>query len=296
VSADFLWTMLAKVKKDNAQREFYLTDLAEAAAALAAPAVSVTVSFDEVSGVNDRVDLARVGASMRGRINHRHLIAGVSISDPASTHIDDTARIGADSSLSPSVAVRGSSVLGKRVSVGVGCVITDSVIADDVTLRPYCVVEGAQIAAGSLVGPFARLRPGTALAPGVHIGNFVETKNAKIGPGTKANHLSYLGDAVIGRGVNVGAGTITCNYDGVNKHLTQLGDRVFVGSDTQFVAPVSVGRDAYIAAGSTIVEDVPAGALGIARGRQAVKAGWARRHRGAQARSKAGKRRGKSRS
>jgi bifunctional UDP-N-acetylglucosamine pyrophosphorylase/glucosamine-1-phosphate N-acetyltransferase len=170
--------------------------------------------------------------------------------------------------------------------VGVGCVITDSEIGEGVELKPYSVLDKAKVGPRCIIGPFARLRPETDLAEGVHLGNFVETKKARMGKGTKANHLSYLGDADIGSGVNVGAGTITCNYDGVHKHLTTLGDGVFIGSDTQLVAPVSVGAGAYIGAGSTIVRDVPANSLSLSRAPQVVKEGWAAAKRAQDAKPK----------
>ncbi len=275
-SADFLWSMLGRLSANNAQRELYLTDLAEAASAMASPAAAITVPFEEIHGVNDRADLARVSRAMRDRITARHLAAGVTLVDPQHTYIDDAVTIGADTTVGPGAMIQGSTQIGRDVSVGAGCVIVGSEIGDGVDVRPYSAVDSARVGERCIVGPFARLRPGTVLAPEVHIGNFVETKKAEIGRGSKANHLTYLGDCVIGRGVNVGAGTITCNYDGVNKNTTRLGDDVFVGSDTQFVAPVSVGKGAYIGAGSTIVEDVPPYALAIARGRQVVKPGWAR--------------------
>lgn len=276
VDAAFLWTSLRRVAPNNAKREFYLTDLAAAAAAAGQPAHAVPAAFEEVRGVNDRVELARAEATMRARINTRHLLAGVTLTDPDTTYIDDAVAIGEDTVIGPGVVLSGVTRLGRRVRVGAGCVIGDSEIADGAEIRPHCVLDRARVGPSAIVGPFARLRPGTDLEPGVHIGNFVETKNARLGPGTKANHLTYLGDCVVGRDVNVGAGTITCNYDGVNKHLTRIGDGVFVGSDSQFVAPVSVGKGAYIGAGSTVVEDVPAFALAIARARQVVKPGWAR--------------------
>jgi bifunctional UDP-N-acetylglucosamine pyrophosphorylase / glucosamine-1-phosphate N-acetyltransferase len=278
-SADFLWSMIGRISHDNVQRELYLTDLAEAASALAAPAVAVTVPFEEIAGVNDRADLARVNGAMRDAINHRHMVNGVTLEDPATTHLDDAVMVDEDSKIGPGAILRGSTRVGRGSTIGAGCVVENSEIGEGVEIRPYSVLESARIGPRAIIGPFARIRPGSDLGPEVHIGNFVETKKALIGKGTKANHLTYLGDCVVGRGANIGAGTITCNYDGQRKYTTELGDQVFVGSDTQFVAPVKVGNGAYIGAGSTIVEDVPAHSLAIARSRQVVKPGWARNGR-----------------
>jgi bifunctional UDP-N-acetylglucosamine pyrophosphorylase/glucosamine-1-phosphate N-acetyltransferase len=207
------------------------------------------------------------------------MAAGVTLEDPSSIHIDDSVQIGQDSLISPGCIIQGTTSLGQNVTVGPGCVVYNSEIADNAQLRAYCVLENAKVGAQALIGPFARLRPGTELANKVHIGNFVETKKAKIGEGSKANHLTYLGDCEIGTAVNIGAGTITCNYDGVHKHKTEIGDGVFVGSDSQFVAPVKVGKGAYIAAGSTITKDVPEESLAIARSRQTTKADYFRKKR-----------------
>jgi bifunctional UDP-N-acetylglucosamine pyrophosphorylase/glucosamine-1-phosphate N-acetyltransferase len=184
------------------------------------------------------------------------------------------------------VSLQGRTVIGQNVFIGQGSVIVSSSIADGTQIKPYSVLEEAQVGERCHIGPFSRLRPGTELAEDVHLGNFVETKKAKIGAGTKAGHLSYLGDARIGRAVNVGAGTITCNYDGVNKHLTELGDGVFIGSDTQLVAPVKLGDGAYVGAGTTVTKDVPAGALAVSRTPQDNKEGWVERKKARQASSK----------
>ncbi len=279
VEAAFLWKALERVGKKNSQREFYLTDLAELAFAAGTPAASVEADFAEVAGVNDRAQLAQAAAAMRQRINEAHMLAGVTFEDPATTFIDEGVRIGPDARIGPFCQLRGTTRVGSGARLGAGCVLTDSEVGEGVDLKPYCVLEQAKADKGCLIGPFARLRPGTELSQGVHIGNFVETKKARIGQGSKANHLTYLGDCTIGRGVNVGAGTITCNYDGVHKHPTVLGDGVFVGSDTQFVAPCTVGKGAYIGAGSTIVEDVPPYSLAIARGRQVTKVGYVKKKR-----------------
>ena len=282
VEASFLWTALDGIKTQNAQGEYYLTDLVELAAAKG-PVGSVEADFTETAGVNDRVELAARARVLQRRINEQHMRQGVSLQDPATTFIEEGVTIGSDTELGPMVSLTGGTRVGRNVFIGQGSHLSGSTVADGALLRPYSVLEDAQVGERCLIGPFARLRPGTELAEGVHVGNFVETKKARIGKGSKANHLAYLGDAVIGAGVNVGAGTITCNYDGVNKHLTELGDGVFIGSDSQLVAPVKVGAGAYVAAGSTVTEDVPANALALSRVKQVTKAGWAEKKRAEQA-------------
>jgi bifunctional UDP-N-acetylglucosamine pyrophosphorylase/glucosamine-1-phosphate N-acetyltransferase len=274
VDASFLWKVLRKVGQRNAQREFYLTDMVELAWQAKTPAIGIVAPFEEVAGVNDRADLAHAAAVLRRRINRQHMKAGVTLDDPKTTWIDEGVCIGPDTRIGPGCLLSGTTVVGKNVRIAAGCVIHSSIIGDNVQIKPYSSLDECKVGREALIGPFSRMRPGTDLAPKVHIGNFVETKKAKIGKGSKANHLTYLGDCEIGSGVNVGAGTITCNYDGVNKHKTTLGDGVFVGSDSQFVAPVSVGRNSYIGAGSTITEDIPADSLAIARARQVTKRGY----------------------
>jgi bifunctional UDP-N-acetylglucosamine pyrophosphorylase/glucosamine-1-phosphate N-acetyltransferase len=281
VDATFLWSALAKVKPLNAQRELYLTDLLALAVDEEQGAVAVETEAAEAAGVNDHVELSRVARILNRRIAHALMRAGVAIEDPERVDLDEGVAVGAETVIEPGVRLRGKTRIGSGVVVGQGSVLTDARIADGVVIRPYTVVDDATVGRGAIVGPFARLRPGTELAEETHVGNFVETKKTRLGKGSKANHLSYLGDAVIGAGVNVGAGTITCNYDGEKKHVTTLGDGVFVGSDTTLVAPVSVGKGAYIGAGSCITENVPAGALALGRGRQVVKRGWvAKRKKG----------------
>jgi bifunctional UDP-N-acetylglucosamine pyrophosphorylase/glucosamine-1-phosphate N-acetyltransferase len=278
VKAELLWRGLADIKPNNAQGELYLTDLVAMAAARG-QVEAVEAPVEDTAGVNDRRDLAQAAKLLQRRINTRHLLAGVSLADPETAYLGEDVQIGTDTELGPQVQVLGKTVIGKNVQIAMGCVITDSTVADGTVLKPYTVLEEARVGAGGILGPFSRLRPGTVLAEGVHLGNFVETKKAVIGKGSKANHLAYLGDALIGAGVNVGAGTITCNYDGVNKHTTTLGDGVFIGSDTQLVAPVTVGRGAYIGAGSTITKDVPEDALALSRPPQVVKEGLGARIR-----------------
>lgn len=280
VSAPFLWSSLAQLDRNNAQRELYLTDLVQLAFGQGTPAAAVEADGEEVGGVNDRVELARATAILQRRINARHQRAGVTIELPDTALIDAGVEIAPDVTIEPNVRLKGKTRIGRGAHIGQGCVISNSTVGAAVEVQPYSVFEEAIVGDDARIGPFARLRPGTELAPRVHIGNFVETKKAQIGLGSKANHLSYLGDCQIGAGVNVGAGTITCNYDGANKHRTVLGDGVFVGSDSQFVAPVTVGNGAYIGAGSTITQDVPEGSLALARGRQVVKEGYRRKKEG----------------
>ncbi|MBQ4335262.1 MAG: bifunctional UDP-N-acetylglucosamine diphosphorylase/glucosamine-1-phosphate N-acetyltransferase GlmU [Myxococcaceae bacterium] len=274
VSASFLWSSLARLDRNNAQNELYLTDLVRLAFEADTPAATVVADVGEVSGVNDRVELARATRALQSRINERHQRAGVTIELSDTVLIDESVEIAPDVTIEANVRLKGDTRIGRGAHIGQGSVISDSTVGEAVEVRPYSIFEEAIVGEAALIGPFARLRPGSELAARVHVGNFVETKKARIGLGSKANHLSYLGDCDIGAGVNVGAGTITCNYDGVNKHRTVLGDGVFVGSDSQFVAPVNVGKDAYIGAGSTITEDVPEGSLAIGRGRQVVKVGY----------------------
>jgi bifunctional UDP-N-acetylglucosamine pyrophosphorylase/glucosamine-1-phosphate N-acetyltransferase len=202
---------------------------------------------------------------------------GVTILDPASTYIEDTVSVGPDTTIYPQVVIEGQSTIGAECVIGVGCHVSATRIAGRVTLLPYCVVREAAIEEAATLGPFCHLRPLSHVGPSAKVGNFVELKKSTIGRGSKVPHLSYVGDATVGEGVNVGAGTITCNYDGVAKHETKIGDRAFIGTNTSLVAPVTVGEGAYIGAGSTITKDVPPGALAVGRAQQVVKDGWAAR-------------------
>jgi bifunctional UDP-N-acetylglucosamine pyrophosphorylase/glucosamine-1-phosphate N-acetyltransferase len=273
--SDFLWPGLERIRKDNAQGEFYLTDLVQLAAE-AGGVASITAEFAETIGVNDRVELATCAKVIQQQLNEKLMRQGVTLLDPSTAWITEDVQIGEDAEIGPSVAIAASKI-GRAVRIGQGCILNRATVGDDCEIKPYSVIEDSVLGKQCIVGPFARLRPGTDLADGVHLGNFVETKKARLGAGTKANHLSYLGDAVIGASVNVGAGTITCNFDGVNKHETVLGDNVFVGSDTQFVAPVKVGEGAYIGAGTTVTEDVPPKSLSLSRSPQVIKEGWVAR-------------------
>lgn len=229
----------------------------------------------EVRGVNSQAELAELGSVMRHVKNEELMAAGVTIEDPATTYIDRDVEVGSDTVIHPGVTLEGRTVVGARCEIRSGVRITDSTLGDDVVVNDCSVVVRSAVAAGARVGPFAHLRPESTLGAGARVGAFVEVKKSTLGDGAKANHLSYLGDATLEAGVNVGAGTITCNYDGAAKHPTKIEEGAFIGSGTELVAPVTVGRGAYVAAGSCITEDVPAGALGVARGRQANKDGWA---------------------
>jgi len=271
--ASFLRRFLPRVGRENAQGEYYLTDLAGPAVQRGKLSTSLAEDFLEVRGVNTRSDLAEVERAARRCVSNEHMLAGVTIVDPAVTYIHRSVRIGKDTIVHPNCYVEGDTVIGEGCEIHPGCRIVDTLIGDGVLIKSSCVITGSTIEEGVQVGPFAHLRPGSHLCSRVRVGNFVEVKKSRLGPGTKANHLSYLGDSVIGQEVNVGAGTITCNYDGEAKHVTTIGDNVFVGSDVQFVAPVTIGSGSIIGAGSTITEDVPPNCLALARGRQVNMAG-----------------------
>ncbi|HEV7733056.1 MAG TPA: bifunctional UDP-N-acetylglucosamine diphosphorylase/glucosamine-1-phosphate N-acetyltransferase GlmU [Candidatus Binatia bacterium] len=280
VRAEVLLPLLAQLRSDNAQGEFYLTDVVGLAAQAGRRVVTVeTDRPEELAGINTRVELARMETQLRAETVERLMAAGVTFEDPATAYVGPDVTIGADTIVGPNVTLRGRTRIGGGCRLDGTSWLTDATLADGVHLRFGCVVEEAEIGPGAIIGPFARLRPGTQLAERVHIGNFVETKKARVGAGTKANHLTYLGDCEIGPDTNVGAGTITCNYDGFAKHKTTIGARVQIGSDTQLVAPVTVGDDAYIAAGTTVTKDVPGGALAVSRVPVRFVEGWTVRRR-----------------
>ena len=234
----------------------------------------VTEDPSEIRGINSQTELAEVGIMVRQSKNEELMAAGVTIEDPPTTYLDDDVMVGPDTVIHPGVTLEGRTAVGARCDLHSGVRIIDSTIGDDVTINNFCVISGARLQSGARVGPFAHLRPGTLMHEGARVGNFVELKRTTLGAGSKANHLSYVGDATVGEGVNIGAGTITCNYDGRTKHQTTIEAQVFIGSGTQLVAPVTIGHNAYVAAGSCVTENVPPGALAIARGRQENKAGW----------------------
>ncbi len=262
----FLEAALARLEPTSAAEELYLTDILAMAAESGRPARGFpTATFEEALGVNTRADLARVEAVLRARAAAAAMESGATLLRPETVTLDDTVRLAPDVVVEPFVTLLGATEVGTRSRIGQGCVLRDTKLGADVLVKPYCVMEEARIGDGAVVGPFARLREGTDLGPGVHIGNFVETKKARLQRGAKANHLTYLGDSEVGERTNVGAGVITCNYDGFAKHRTVLGNDVFVGSDVQLVAPITVGDGAIIGAGTTVTEDVPAGALVTSR-------------------------------
>jgi bifunctional UDP-N-acetylglucosamine pyrophosphorylase/glucosamine-1-phosphate N-acetyltransferase len=274
----FIVDALGKLTPDNSQGELYLTDVVEIAANQLAVA-SIEASTEEVMGVNDRVELARADRVMRMRLAEALMRSGVTVRDPDRLYLEPGTIVGKDSELGPGVELRGKVTIGEGCRIEAGCVITDSTVGERVHVKPYCVITESTVGDDSQVGPWAHLRPGSVLESEVHLGNFVETKKTRLGKGSKANHLSYLGDADIGSKVNVGCGTITCNYDGYAKYKTVIEDGVFVGSDTQLVAPVRVGKGAVIGAGTTVYQDVQPGALALTRVEQVQVAGYADRKR-----------------
>ncbi len=275
--ARLLKQWLAVLRNDNAQGEYYLTDVIGLAARSGVPVTPVMLADPiEALGVNDKEQLAELEAVCRRNAARTLMRAGVTVADPARVDVRGVVVHGQDVFLDVNVVLEGHVTLGNNVRIGPGCVLRDCRIGDDTELFAHCVLEGATIGRGARVGPFSRIRPTTALGDGVHIGNFVEIKNATLGTESKANHLSYVGDAEVGAQVNVGAGTIVANYDGANKHHTRIGDRAHTGSNSVLVAPITVGEGATIAAGSTVTREVPANKLTIARARQATIDGWRR--------------------
>ncbi len=277
VPAHLLRRWLGSLRNANAQGEYYLTDVVEMAVAEQVevkPLIAPTVP--EVLGINDRVQLAEVEAEYR-RLRARELLqAGVTLADPARIDVRGTLMTGRDVFIDVNVVFEGEVKLGDRVRIGPNCVIRDATLGADTQVFPCCVVESATIGANCNIGPFARTRPQVTLADEVHIGNFVEVKNSKLGPGAKANHLAYVGDATVGARVNIGAGTIVANYDGANKHHTTIGDDAHTGSNSVLVAPIDVGPGATVGAGSTVTRAVPAGKLTVARSRQVTLDAWQR--------------------
>jgi len=271
---------LPRLTDDNAQREFYLTDVLGLAVADGIGVVAIPVEeASEVLGVNSRAELAEVDALLRRRAARAAMAAGATLIRPETITLDEGVTFGPDAVVEPFVTITGASSVGAGSRIGQGCVVGSSTIGANVLVRPYCVIENAVVGDGAFVGPFARLREGTVLGPDVHVGNFVETKKARLARGAKANHLTYLGDCSVGEKTNVGAGVITCNYDGFGKHHTGIGAGVFVGSDVQLVAPVTIGDGAIIGAGSTITKDVPAHALATSRVPQKTIEGGGARYR-----------------
>src|SRR5712671_2568506 len=282
-SVPALYGHIGGLSTDNAHGEYYLTDMAAVFQRARKKVVAMKTPVPaEVLGSNRRSEIVDLDGRMRLAKCHQLMEEGVTIFFPETCVIDSDVEVGADTVIEPFVQLRGTSKIGSDCHIGSYSVINNTEIDDAATVLPGCIMDDARIAKKATVGPYSRLRPGSDIGEGAHLGNFVETKKIKMGKGSKANHLTYLGDTEIGEGVNIGAGTITCNYDGANKHRTIIEDGVFVGSDSTLVAPVKIGRGAYIAAASCITEDVPADALALARSRQSVKEGWARARRDAQ--------------
>ena len=282
-----LFEHLGELTTNNPAHEFYLTDMAAVLGRAGQRVLALRAEdSSEVLGVNSRGELAALDALLRAKKCDELMASGVTIFRPDTCLIDSDVSIGQDSVIEPFVQLRRGTSIGADCHIGSHCVISNSQIGSGVEIRPGCIIADSVVADSAVLGPYSHLRPGSEIGEGAHVGNFVETKKAKLGRGAKANHLTYLGDAEIGEGVNVGAGTITCNYDGVNKHATIIERGAFIGSDTTLVAPVRVGAGAYVGAASCITQDVPADALAVARGQQVNKEGWARKRR--ESRSKAG--------
>ncbi len=271
----FLARTLPRLSDVNIQREYYLTDLVVQALQEGRIVVPVPARDpDEVRGINSRKELAEATEILRRRKIEALLAAGVTLPAPDRVHVDPEVTVGTDSVIEPGSVLLGSTRIGRGVRIQAGCVVEDCRVEDGAHLKPYCVLTASRVRKGAVLGPFAHLRPEADIGEDARIGNFVEVKKSRIGRGSKANHLAYIGDCTIGRKANIGAGTITCNYDGLAKHRTVIGDGVFVGSDTQFVAPVTIGKGALIGAGATITKDVPPFALALSRAEQKVIEGW----------------------
>jgi bifunctional UDP-N-acetylglucosamine pyrophosphorylase/glucosamine-1-phosphate N-acetyltransferase len=274
-SLDRLFEVVRAVAADNAQHEYYLPDVVAICRRRGLGVETVTVpNIEEIQGINARSELAAVSRTVRQTKHAELMAAGVTLEDPATTYIDVDVAIGADTVIRPGVSIEGRTTIGSGCAIHSGVRIVDSRLGNRVTVHNHCVIADASIDDDASVGPFAHLRNHATVGSKAKVGNFVEVKNTSIGAGSKSMHLTYLGDAVIGKNVNVGAGTITCNYDGVEKHTTTIRDGAFIGSDTQLIAPVTVGEGAYVGTGTTIREDVPPGALAVSAGKQRNIEGW----------------------
>jgi bifunctional UDP-N-acetylglucosamine pyrophosphorylase / glucosamine-1-phosphate N-acetyltransferase len=279
-NAPALFESLTKIRNDNAQGEYYLTDVIGILVSQQQKVGAFKVpDIEEILGINTRQELAHVDRVMRRRKCEVLMAEGVTIMDPDSTYIDADVQVGADTIIYPSVQIQGQSVIGEDVIIHSYNRLTNSSVGSGTVMLEGCVIVDSVLGEHVYIGPYAHLRPGSHLCDGVKVGNFVEIKKSTLGEGSKAPHLSYLGDATIGKNVNVGAGVITCNYDGVSKHPTIIEDGAFIGTDSQLIAPVRIGKDSYVAAGSSVTEDVPPESLAIARGRQVVKEGWVRQRK-----------------
>ena len=282
-----LWPALAEIKPDNDQGELYLSDVVGVLARAGAKVEAVTVAEPvEAMGINDRKQLAALATIQRRRILERLMTEGVTVVDPASTYIDDTVTIGPDTVVHPQTVITGATSIGGECAIGAGSHVSDSRLAERVTVKPYSIIETAVIEEDATLGPFCHLRPGCHIGAGAEIGNYAELKKSRVGRKTKMHHVSYLGDATVGDDVNIGAGMITANYDGFRKYQTVIKDGAFVGTNSSLVAPLTVEAGAYVAAGSVITKDVPADALAVERSQPLVKEGWAARKRAAHAKNK----------
>ncbi len=270
---------ITKIKASGTTGEIYLTALVEYLVTRGFTVGGVDLGKELLQGVNTRAELASAARTLRGRIVEKHMDRGVTFLDPETAWIHPDATIGIDSVVYPHVVVEGPCRIGARVRLYPGCRLVNARIADDAVVLDASIIEDSVVGKGAQVGPMAHVRPGSSVGADVRVGNFVELKKTRLARGTKASHLSYLGDAVVGPGVNIGAGTITCNYDGQEKHTTRIDGGAFIGSDTQLVAPVRVGKGAYVGAGTTLTEDVPAGALALTRTRETIIRGWARKRK-----------------
>lgn len=280
IDCGWLFKSLKRIECDNAKGEYYLTDLVGIALKEGVKVVAFRGEpAGDFIGINTRVDLAIAAESMRERINKGHMLDGVGILDCRHTNIDSDVRIGCDTTIMPYSFLLGKTRIGEGCIIESGAILSDAIVGDGVHIKAHTIIEDSRVDDGAIVGPFARIRPGSKVCRKARVGNFVELKKCVMKEGSKANHLTYLGDADVGARANVGCGTITCNYDGVAKYRTIIGEGAFIGSDTQFVAPVRIGRGAMIGAGSTITRDVPADALALSRAEQTIVPGWSKRRR-----------------
>jgi len=278
--ADLFWRHAGEMRPDNPAHEYYLTDMVEILGRAGHRVAAVKIDDPgECLGINNRIELAEADRLLRERKLRELMLAGVTIEKPETVTVDDGVEIGIDTVVEPFARILGATRIGANCRIGASSIIENSTIGDDVTINPLTVIAASQLERGAVAGPFSRLRPGNYVAENAHVGNFVELKKTRLGAGAKANHLAYLGDAEIGAKANIGAGTITCNYDGTHKHPTRIGAGAFVGSNSTLVAPLEIGDGAYLAAGSVITDPVPADALGVGRAHQVNKKEWASKRR-----------------
>jgi bifunctional UDP-N-acetylglucosamine pyrophosphorylase/glucosamine-1-phosphate N-acetyltransferase len=278
IESGFLVSTLKKIKKDSLKKEYYLTDLVQLAVKQGLGVEAIPIDKpQEILGANTRGELAYLNQIIHDQIIGDHLLKGVGMQDPDSVQVDFGVSLGADTFLGTGVQVLGRSRVGPSCSIEPGCILKNVVLGAGVELKAYSYLEDCSVKAAAVIGPFARIRLGSVIARGAKVGNFVELKKTFLGEGSKVNHLSYLGDTKVGKNANIGAGTITCNYDGKNKYISVIGDGAFIGSDTQLVAPVKVGKGAYVGSGTTVTKDVPPGALALSRVPQRNVKGWAKK-------------------